>query len=723
MIMSILKLRKRLYRNNGSVLFVVLVVMSMLIIAATATFYVVNNQAASIEVHYTSEQAYQTAKSMSDTVRKYLDGQFEAMEGVEDLTPYQNTLAYKMMKMDTSTPIVASSIDLSALNLGEVKNITITKVGEGDGSDDKSKRAYYEIAISAEVEVNGAKETSNITQVRYIETGTTEYFTRFLTSTGKRGEDVLFSAGEVYGEAYFENPYTEFTQGNTQLNESVYCSGGYCDKGIAYNYPAGSNKEMIIRENFLVGAADGSSINVPHLYVGNDMYNGYAVGVGGGKGTTASSNIYVAQNYYKNNNIADEATYFIGGDCHINYGVTTNATYYVNEDLYLCTESGGNQSQGTFYVKGDVYLNSSNFSGVQSVKFTGNAYDQNGNPITSLPANFVKADTSEEIKNALTASNTDQSFNDFTAVESYINSKTTKNVYKKWDAEKYFDDNLRSGAEEFDLADWNMSYQPWTSGWTMPTTTGNAAILKSAPSTTTGQRKMVIDATVDDVYVYLEGRDVGGGRKEFTFGSQSEIVVKGQHSVILVLPEDTDFNFSGDQNIIGQSGLMALCGNQGKSANDYETNQPGAGNLNGFDATGANNAIEVVTDSDGNNLTLINDPSNESSNNIFLVTTGSNNVIDLSGKGLFAGYVYAPNAKMKCDGSSGNLAFFGGMIVGSYTYKNPSCALAFTQPYDYLTGDSDVVGKLISKAMNGGGDPDPDDEELQFKGSSVLGYK
>lgn len=81
MIMSILKLRKRLYRNNGSVLFVVLVIMSILIIGATATYYVVNNQHASIEVYYNSEQSYQAARSLSQTVSDFLDKQFEDIQG------------------------------------------------------------------------------------------------------------------------------------------------------------------------------------------------------------------------------------------------------------------------------------------------------------------------------------------------------------------------------------------------------------------------------------------------------------------------------------------------------------------------------------------------------------------------------------------------------------------------------------------------------------------
>ena len=70
---------KKLLNKKGSVLFLVVVVMSILIVAASATFYIVNNQHSSVNVRYSSEQSYQTAVSVSDTVSKYIDGYLEAI--------------------------------------------------------------------------------------------------------------------------------------------------------------------------------------------------------------------------------------------------------------------------------------------------------------------------------------------------------------------------------------------------------------------------------------------------------------------------------------------------------------------------------------------------------------------------------------------------------------------------------------------------------------------
>ena len=183
---------KKLLNKKGSVLFLVVVVMSILIIAASATFYVVNNQRSSVTVRYSSEQSYQTALSVSDTVSKYIDGYLEAIAASGNefrLSDYPDTLIGKMMNLTIgSSSDITSSIDLSDDNMGKA-TVTITKKKQiPDPSNPENTAHVFE--ISTKSEYNG--ETIEITEVKQIVSGPTNYFTRFLTSTGHRPEDVVF---------------------------------------------------------------------------------------------------------------------------------------------------------------------------------------------------------------------------------------------------------------------------------------------------------------------------------------------------------------------------------------------------------------------------------------------------------------------------------------------------------------------------------------------------
>lgn len=723
MIMSILKLRKRLFRNNGSVLFIVLVVMSMLIIAATVTYYIVNNQNASIEVHYASEQSYQTAKSLLNTVDKFLTKQFDAMAASGDnLKPYKNTLAGRMINMGVNTTIDTTPIDLKDMGLGDA-TLSIKRVNGRASDDPDILNQYYEVTVNAEV--NG--ESASLTQVRMLQVGTSTYFTRFLTCTGKRGEDVRIGAGDIFGDAYFENEYTEwFTGAPDKLNKSLYSSGSLMDKGIQYQRPTdGSYMEAVVKENYIIGTADGSVVDVPFLFVGNDFYNDPSSSWEDAGKKITSDAVYVVRDYYKYANQDDNSELFIGGDCHIESG-TSHSTYYVNKDLYLFNETGGGISgQGTFYVNGNVYVGQSAKDGAgqfTNVYYSGSIIDAaTGAVIPSLPNFHQDGTTGTTISAALTASNPVANLQSFTggvnSVEDYIRSKTAKNKYKDWNAEKYFNDNLRSGAQTITV---NTQRTPIT-------TTSNAIILNSME---VSQTKLVVDATADDVYIYLNGKVGDDGQKTFNVSTLSEIIVKGQNAVVMILPEDTNFKMQ-DQTIIGNSSLLSKCTNGSTyDANHFETDCNG--HLHLISTTKANDLMHV--EGDINNIGGYNIPADDSvikidesaapgaSNSIFLVTTGNSNVIDLNGQCLLAGYMYAPKAKMTSNGSSGNLEIVGGMIVGSYSYHNPSTGLVFAQPYDYKNGNPNIVTRLISEANSGGSSSDPEDD-IVFKGASVIGYK
>lgn len=723
MIMSILKLRKRLFRNNGSVLFIVLVVMSMLIIAATVTYYIVNNQNASVEVHYASEQSYQTARSLLDTVDRFLTKQFDAMAASGDsLKPYKNTLAGRMINMGVDTTIDTTPIDLKDMGLGDA-TLSIKRVNGRPSDDPDTLNQYYEVTVNAEV--NG--ESTSLTQVRMVQVGVSTYFTRFLTCTGKRGEDVRIGAGDIYGDAYFENEYTEWYSGAPdKLNKSLYSSGTLMDKGIQYQRPTdNSYMEAVVKENYIVGTTYGSKVDVPYLFVGNDFYNDPSPSwEDAGKEITCDA-VYVVKDYYKYANQDDHSNLFIGGDCHIESG-TSNSTFYVNKDLYLFDEaSGGISSQGTFYVNGNVYVGQSAKDGAgqfTNVYYSGSLIDAATGAVIPSLTNFHQDGTvGTTITAALTASNPVANLQSFTggvnSVEDYIRSKTAKNKYKKWKAEKFFDDNLRAGAQTITV---DTQYAPVT-------TTSNAVILNSME---VSQSKLVVDATAGDVYIYLNGVVGADGKKTFNVAALSEIIVKGQNAVVLILPEDTNFKMK-DQTIIGNSALLEKCSNNSSfDASYFETDCNG--HLSGISTTKANALMHVEGDvntvggyqipADDSVIKINETTAPGASNSIFLVTTGNSNVIDLDGQCLLTGYMYAPKSRMTSNGISGNLEVVGGMIVGSYSYQNPSSGLVFAQPYDYKNGNSDIVTRLISQANSSSSTPDPEDDTV-FKGASVIGYK
>ena len=110
-------------------------------------------------------------------------------------------------------------------------------------------------------------------------------------------------------------------------------------------------------------------------------------------------------------------------------------------------------------------------------------------------------------------------------------------------------------------------------------------------------------------------------------------------------------------------------------------------------------------------------------NNIFFVTSGNKNYIDLSVNGVcICGYIYAPHGHMKCDLTYGGIGFIGGLIMGSYSYQSGTAGLVFSEPYDYndnynLSNKKDIVKHLIGLAGDSG-----DSISLPFQYMQKVGY-
>lgn len=710
---------RRLLRKKGSVLFLVLVVMSLLIIAASATYYIVSNQSQTINVRYSSEQSYQTAKSMSSAVSRYISGYLNAIKasGEKEVSKYNNTVVGKMLQGQT---ITSKDLDLKALGLSEFDmttvNVTIKPLGKKTNEDNTI--SYFDIDVYSEF--NG--ESTKITQVIAIETGPAEYFTRFLTSTGKRSEDVIVSAFQIFSGAYFENDFTRLS--GAHMNDSVYVSGTFDDDGVIYHRSVnGSQTDIVVNENFYCKGAAGAVVDVNEVYVGGNFQCAKQI---------LADNVYVLGDYTCNMSQGNSnSVFYIDGDCYMNSGTTNGTDYqrfYINGDLYINNKS---ESQGEFHVKGNVIIPDQDMAlTTNGIECGGKFLYANGTEVSETDGKSWDGETgvTNWYSNWMFTYNESYAslFDEDRVADAanYIANNTAKNKYGAWDAEGFFNKTFPD-AETIMPSDEKYS----TGQWDSYTVTINQSCKLQPANWSWGNHYIIIDASDEDIYVYLDSNgETKDGRDYFSFNTGEgdapvNVVVKGSHSVIFVLPETTDFRV-GSSAFVGHIGLAEYM-----TGTSSEEELKDNGNIrNSFKPTDENNAkiqdLLIPGENDATILdrTKLND--NETHNNIFLVTNSTSNYIDVGGEATFCGYMYAPSSVMRCDEAGQTIGFLGGLIMGSYTYKNMNATLAFTTPYDYdgIYGGkkkTDIVKQLMSVASAGSADI----AGIEFKDSYVVGYR
>lgn len=729
---------RRLLDKRGSVLFLVVVVMSILIIAASATYYIVNNQHSSANVRYSSEQSYQTAVSVSDTVSKYVDGYLKAISlSGNELSDYSDTLIGKMVNLPVGgTSNITSSINLSGNNMGKA-DITITKKSQKSVAANPKNTAHtFEICTKSDY--NG--ETVVITKVIEIETGPAKYFTRFLTSTGNDNRDVLIGAYKILSDAYFENDYTVLgINGQMAINDSMYSSGTLVDEGIGYN--KSKYTEMVVAENFYITTTNGggagtdyvSQYAINNAYIGGDFYNGVAEQNKNGK-QILSDNLYIMGDYRGYNSAVGSNTnatnVYVNGDCYIKWCTTTYGTFYINGDLYLTN----NFNNGTYYVAGDIILVGDNLGN--------GTYQCGGSLITN--GNTCNATVVQGATMSTPFPSTDYAGND---VATKINNSTSKQKYRKWEAENHFDNDLHIAntvslddpsfnvldadgnptGEVYAEINQNCILYPATSGWN----NGKYhTIVVDAGNIVTGKEPMYIKLmpSAGDGNTFAFSTD-GSGNASGNFN----LLVKGERPVVFIVPETVNFVFNS-MSFIGHMDIAKYL--TGKSEADLIKDT----------AIAKNNFCQSSIDSDplvmglttsvtwhagmaDETVSEILSPAVGTSahNNIFLVTSGNSNTFLFNGESSLFGYVYAPDAYFQTSDTSGRcLAFIGGMIVGSYSYKNGQAVLVYTTPYDYkgkytnsaVQSPSDIVQELIGSA-NG----TSSSSAATLQGFSTIGYK
>ena len=675
---------KKILNKRGSVLFLVVVIMAILVVAASATYYVLSNQHASAETHYNSEQSYQTAYSVSDTIKKYFT-EYNSQISKGEKT-FEGSIFEKMW--DSPIPLTAAK-DLTEYGLGEF-DITITQdpSGHSVSADGNTETKTFEITVNAET--NG--ETTAFTQVWTITRSEkeTEYYTRFLTSTGEdaTGRDVFIGAHAIYGETYFENSYTSLS--NARMNKSLYCLGTLVDTetGIVFD---NTDAEMIISGNYYIDTAGGSPMTLKRMLIGNDFINKE-------KPIQVGNAVYVyGDMYWTANQASTNSTFFVQGDCHLNSQIGTNSVIYVGGDLYIGEEMGSTWwNCGTFYVDGDVYVE--NVSGnIKNVFYTGALHNNSG---SGLPSGFIgKSETgfqSFDIETEL-GNTSGGDFVDWEDILLYISNNTSKGTYQNWNAEVYFNAHYGPTSEhpapiiDFDkdaqaATGQLLAYAPLTdingvevNGYIQKDNVYNdpyIAVIKDHfvwRTSSISQSLIVIDTseiTDDALYVYLDSQ----GSDVFSFfggwAAGSDIVIMGDKPVIFVLPDGVSIDIG--QCFIGHYDLASSF----KDTGDLSLMR---GYINLAAANKKDQAESIYLNSGAHN-------------NIFLVGNGKGTV-KVNGQFTFCGYFYTPRMMLDFTDNTGSLSFIGGLIVGSYIYNSTSSNLVYLPPEPI-----ELVTDLMSKA-------------------------
>lgn len=745
-----MKVMKKLLNKKGSVLFLVVVVMAVLLVAASATYYVIRNQSASANTHYSSEQSYQTAYSVSNTMTTYLVN--EQTKISKNPALYAGSIFDAMMKMPKGGILGQNTINnFTDEGLGEY-NIIIEKTG-GTKSD-SGETGVFKITTSAEV--NG--ETTTLVQVWQltIAPSQTKYFTKFLTSTGYRQEDVFLDVQHLYGAAYFENPYTSAGAINL-FRESIYATGTFSDNGMSFNNPDDLNElEIVIADNFYITTARGSSlVGLGGLYVGGNFIDGsdeggkqirmgrYEKAADGSMKMVSDGNAYIMGDLTFNSG-GHTGNYFVKENCYINTNLkdTGDVNFYIGGDLYLGESSIDTIYLGdaTFYVEGNVYFCNNGVGNVKNIyllssgkkaisdpsAWTVDVIDGTGGvEIVNKEGKTVKYSSVEAIMAATTE------YSNWESVQSYINTSTAKGSYGRWEAE-----NLVPEGEAIPLTDPSIceSVNQWTD--TCFVTITDSCTITPA-NWGWGTHYILIDTTVNnhDIYIELDP----GEYDFFAFGISDgiyaapnvNVIIRGPYAVVFVLPDDVDFKM-GNNNFIGHEDLALAFNdvnasdakqlfNAGKNVWDYFSGSPSTAaqkadpnhNPTNLDIlteeivkeieideideeTGDKKKIRTITK---NNSYIAAD--SDVHNNIFIVSNGKTNTLDFnSGNCPFFGYLYAPNTLLNINNMNYGVGFCGGLIVGSYSYQSPNSTLIYCDPYEDVgkKRGTNIVTELISDA-------------------------
>lgn len=714
-------------KNEGSIMFLVVIVMSALIVISSTAYYAAMSSRDRVVSQYQSEQSYQTALSANETITGYIDSYVAAVK-------------------KSGNPLADNALFSAILNLAVGETLTTTQNVSGMGTAETVITMLshiddsYTFDISTTATVDGAVSSVNCRKnLLLADTEVVNYLNRLFTSTGMTGgKDTILSGQDVDSPLYLENE-TTIVQGNAnKLNKDVFSYGSIIDKGWQYN--TSNNINLYILKNFTVEeggsgvCAGGGTINV-----GGDFNNGRHIGSPENK-----VNVNVLGNYYLNGfrtlyvdqfnvrgnatlqsnssanyvkdatisvkgdlisgNMEDDVIY-VGGDYTV-YGYTTGSTVYVAGDLHIKEH----RVQGTFYVLGDVYLD-------YPVTFAGLTYagelksgTNNSSYIHDATLTF-----SDDIMVRFTDSY-------FAGIEAELSEKTGRQDYKPWKAEEYFNDIL--------MASGNIIKPVIYPYWEGNVTTGFVDNAEGGyrelhgknyvtidencvlyPANQSFRGGIIFDATQKDLYILLKPQT--GNVFEWSPADNNNIIIKGGHSVIFILPEGVSMKSHSNDFIGHLEWARVIMGTTDVNTIMY-------GEINGAITNNvgiiSNKIRSTLIKKEDPNLTLIdietykdtmfNGNYDKVHNNIFIVSNSTTPIdIKFIQQSSFFGFIYAPYQSLTV-GGGGRIGVFGGLVVDNYQLKNISTPFIFTSPYDYYSDvKENIVGTLIATASGGSYNP------------------
>lgn len=574
------------------------------------------------------------------------------------------------------------------------------------------------------------------------------YINKDFIVSGVGGSGLCLGGGTINVGGDFENQKGIGSSGklvSVNVIGNYEQTGGqvlYIDKlnvgGTAYLTGTIDNCVIIVRGHLTI---DSSSITNCIIYAGSgctikSFGNGNEIYIAGDASLTNFGNnniIYVSGDSDLTNigtgneihvagdasliNFGNNNTMSVGGNITVN-STTSTSTFYVGGD-YKCNVNSG---QGNFYVNGDVILGF-DWCNFEQVEHKGelvlNGYQLSSDQQSKLIRN-PSLNISDKTDNISDNISIDTTVFDITKTQ--IEEKTAKQSYKDWEAEKYFNEELQPTRAIkpviflSDSTDPLATSEPVNKGdyWEVYgkiyiTISENCTLLPADKRIGNNGGGIIFDTTAagKDLYVLLQPND---GSDTFSWDNSgvTNILVRGPHSVIFILPDGVNFS-SNAQDFVGHIEWAKLLANSSDDATVMGSLLAILAHEPSSNYSHIKSTIYVPEDTEMSlidiNSQLLNGNVDKVHNNIFFVKKDNQTITFNGNMSTFFGFIYAPYGKLTMTDNSGRFGVFGGIVVASYDFNTTSKFL-FTTPYDYYSDvKENIVGTLIATASGGSYNP------------------
>lgn len=387
-----LKFFYRLKRRGGAVLFAVIAIMSLLIAMAITAYFTARSSYQTVVSNYDFSQMYLSAISVSDMmIEAMTQDTYVAKSGLTDVNKFDD-LKKEVQKLKktkgaslkgTSSNIYGKSgnailaaaaedpVEPGVLDAVEVE---ITHQDSKPDATDPGITIYiFEIKTTAYYRDNTITVTDMVLNKAGTSTGSSNAtpFNTFFTATGQLLDGtstqkdhtrvVTIKSHQISDNAYFENDYTVFPQGNNNdFYGGITATGSvYIDKFVPH-IPAPtstSRHDWFVGGDFVFGAnANNVNLNGNNLYVNGNLI------MGGSGATISAGDVYVMGNLY----VVSGGSPQVNGNLYVQGDIIYVPDDYVKGELEKVGKmsgttigtgypDGGLKVSGTFKCNGTQY--------------------------------------------------------------------------------------------------------------------------------------------------------------------------------------------------------------------------------------------------------------------------------------------------------------------------------------------------------------------------------